>query len=51
MEYILAAMRWPFPALTRMILGLELEGEIMAIVPTSFLGGSAPGRRVCMYSG
>ena len=40
LEKVLAAMRQPFSALTR--LQLQPRGEAAPAVPTSFLGGSAP---------
>ena len=40
LEKVLAAMRQPFSALTR--LQLQPRGEAAPVVPTSFLGGSAP---------
>jgi hypothetical protein len=40
LEKILAEMKQPFPALTRLL--LEPRGEAALVVPASFLGGSAP---------
>ena len=39
---VVAAMQQPFPALTRLELGLDNETETAQVVPDLFLGGSAP---------
>jgi hypothetical protein len=41
-ENVLAAMRQPFPALTRLAIDLGNEIDETVVVPASFLGGSAP---------
>ena len=42
LERLFAAMRQPFPALTRLQLHCEARDEIAPVFPNSFLGGSAP---------
>ena len=42
LEKLFAAMRQPFPALTRLQLHCEARDEIAPVFPNSFLGGSAP---------
>jgi hypothetical protein len=42
LENLFAAMRQPFPALTRLQLHCEARNEIAPVFPNSFLGGSAP---------
>jgi hypothetical protein len=46
LEEVLAAMQQPFPALTYLVIWCRkdelLEDEMRAVVPESFLGGSAP---------
>jgi hypothetical protein len=41
-EEVLAAMQHPFPALTRLTLGLQPRDEPVLVDPALFLGGSAP---------
>jgi hypothetical protein len=42
-QQVLAAMQQPFPALTRLDIGLQnLRGQENPVIPESFLGGSAP---------
>ena len=42
LKKVVAAMQQPFPALTRLELGLDNETETAQAVPDSFLGGSTP---------
>ena len=42
LEKVLAAMQQPFPELTHLQLERQSFGEPMAVLPDSFLGGSAP---------
>ena len=49
LEILLAAMQQPFPELTNLL--LYSKGEIVPVVPGSFLGGSAPSLRTLQFRG
>ena len=42
LKQVLAAMHQPFPALTKLVIGLYDWDEMPPVTPESFLGGSAP---------
>ena len=52
LEQILPAMQKPFPALTHLAMGYSdyTYRRPMAVLPQSFLGGSAPHLRSCQFS-
>ena len=51
LEKLFAAMRQPFPALTRLQLHCEARNETAPVFPNSFLGGSAPQLRSLILGG